>query len=127
MAIYCSQCGTQLEDIMNFCWKCGNPLKGLSAAQAIARPKTEYKQVVLDLSQKPYIQYSYTPTGDRYEKPQATTTAHERILEMLKPYLDEGWELDGSFDSAVDVVWEDVGIINLNMRAKQARVKLRRN
>lgn len=95
MAFYCIYCGTGLPNDATFCFKCGKPLKGDSTSSETA--KIEYKQVYLDWSGKAEIKYG---TG-YYDERQAEATAMQRIEDELRPYIDEGWALDGSFDSAV--------------------------
>jgi hypothetical protein len=97
MAFYCIYCGTGVPGDARFCFKCGKALKGDSTTSENAQ--IEYKQVYLDWSGKAEIKFS---AGNNDEQ-QAEATAMQRIEDELRPYIDEGWALEGSFDSAVKV------------------------
>ena len=133
MAIFCSHCGTQLEDYMKFCYSCGNPPKDAPATSTKSVPKVEYKSVHLDLSQEPYIQYA-TPYSSRpdlptnpTEKASAEMVARQRIMDLLTPYFNDGWEFDGTFNSAVNMLWVSKGNWSVKGRLTEAAVQLRRN
>src|SRR2546425_221987 len=50
MSVFCSHCGTKLEDFMKFCYACGNPPKDSSTTATKQRPRVEYKEIDLDLT-----------------------------------------------------------------------------
>jgi hypothetical protein len=97
MAFNCIYCGAGLPNDANYCFKCGKPLKGDSTTSKSDSSQIEYKQVYFDWSNKAEINFI---TGNSVEQ-QVESTAVQRIEDELRPYLDEGWALDGSFDSAV--------------------------
>ena len=103
MAFYCIYCGTGLPNDAHFCFKCGKQLKSDSTNGDSSQ--IEWKQVYLDWSSMAEIKYD---KGDSDEQ-QAETTAVQRIEDELKPYLNEGWALDGGFESAVKVERKSLG------------------
>jgi hypothetical protein len=94
MAFYCIYCGVGVPNDSNYCLNCGKPLKGDSTASKSDSSKIEYKQVYLDWSSK---------------EEKAEATAIQRIEDELRPYITEGWALDGTFDSAVKVERKTLG------------------
>jgi zinc-ribbon domain len=100
MAIFCTHCGTKLEDFMMFCYNCGNPPTGISTASETRKPKVEYKTVNLQWDKKPFIETNKYASYDL-----AITNSQGPVLELLKPYFDDGWQLDGPYSSAVTMEW----------------------
>lgn len=134
MAIHCIHCGTKLPDAANFCLICGKPPRGASAASVTTSPKAEYKQMYLDLSNGPIIEYPTlghslgssspgAPPGEEKYR-QSKMAAQQLILIRLKPLFDEGWQLHGSFDSAVSIGWRPRGSIFPKGRLHDATVRL---
>ena len=121
MAIFCSHCGTKLEDFMKFCYNCGNPPTGISTVPVARKPKVEYQVVELhwDKKRQPLIE-----KWERASKEQAIERAQPAVLALLKPYFDEGWQLDGTFNSAVNLQWMEKGIISDTMRLWWATARL---
>src|SRR5690348_12552764 len=133
MPVHWMYCGTQFPDTAAFCLTCGKPTKGVLASAETSPPKVEYKQIHLDLLlQQPFIEDKTMGTGslrpeNDFAKGQADMAAHQRIRHIVMPYLNDGWELDGSFHEAVQVLWKDVGkLLSFKGRLAGAAVKLRR-
>jgi len=127
MGIYCSNCGTQQPDNASFCMKCGKPLlTSASRSGAISAQQVEYQEFFIDLSKPPLVSYeplykNWQESHRKYE-----TLAHQRVDAVLQPYLAQGWILDGPFDSAVEIQWEDRGAFIHKSYLKGARIRLRR-
>ena len=121
MAIFCSHCGTKLEDFMKFCYNCGNPPTGISTAPVTRKPKVEYEVVELhwDKKRQPLIE-----KYERASKEQAIERAQPAVLALLKPYFDEGWQLDGTFSSAVNLTWLAKGTFSDMERLIHATARL---
>jgi hypothetical protein len=105
---------------MKFCYNCGNPPTGISTATETRKPKVEYKTVNLKWDKKPFIETNKYASSDL-----AITNAQGPILELLKPYFDEGWQLDGPFRSAVTMEWLEKNIWARDvMQLKSATARL---
>jgi len=134
MTIHCMHCGAELPDNANFCLTCGKPPRGISAVSVTTSTKAEYKQIYLDLSNGPIIEYPTlghslgssspgAPHGEeRYR--QSKMVAQQLVLTMLKSHFDDGWQLHGSFDSAVSIGWRPRGSIFPKGRLHDATVRL---
>ena len=117
MNISCPKCGTAVDDYMTFCFKCGKPLR--DTAPTAHSPRVEYKNIVLNVNKKPYTKHF---RGSLEDQEKALLAAEQRVLEELQPFLAEGWQLNGTFSSAVRLIWED-GIFGAD-KLKEATVRL---
>ncbi len=134
MAIHCIHCGTELPDIANFCLICGKPTKDGSRASMANISRTEYTQVYFDLSSGPALitraGVSIATSKPKVE-PEIQMMVNQRVNLAIQPLLAQGWVLDGTWDSAVDIDWVYAGN-NFwtgfdKHRLRGATVKFRRN
>ncbi len=104
---------------MKFCYNCGNSPKGAATGSVTGPSKVEYKQVVLNLYERPFTKLTRTSLE---EQEKGRRAAEQRVLKALKPFFDEGWQLDGTFNSAVSLLWNEGMFVD--DRLKEASVRL---
>ena len=100
-----------------------------ASTPSAARPKVEYKYAEVDLSrQKPPITFYAGGNNIADEDPQLRNYVEAEteplILTMLKPYFDDGWQMDGTFKSAVSMTWGAHGFFGHDRKLLKARARL---
>lgn len=79
--------------------------------------------MTLNVSQNPFIEYC--TSGGPQTREKADLAAEGRVLEMLKPLFNGGWQLDGTFKSAVSLGWGNArGFFMDTYRLKEATAQL---
>jgi hypothetical protein len=129
--VFCPTCGNAARPNAKFCDGCGQPLAAAQEMTALspARLRTEYTQVFLDWRANgvPYDTVKKPPDSRSEERSMAAP--QQRVISELDPMLQQGWSMDGPFDSAVN--WEKTSHTHFFQTAWYGRytgahVKLRR-
>jgi len=102
--VFYISCGTQLPDNANFCLKCGRPQK--DGLRNLSQPKVEYREELLDWAKTPVFYDSNKKPPHQRSYDIANTITNNRVLREIQPLLEQGWGLDGPFDTAVKPLWE---------------------
>jgi ribosomal protein L40E len=126
--VFCVSCGIQLPDDANYCLKCGRPQK--DGLRNPTQPKVEYREELLDWAKTPVFYDSNKKPPHQRSSDVANTVINNRVLHEIQPLLEQGWVLDGPFDTAVKSLWEQSNHLTWaggsQGKVYGCRVKLRR-